>query len=63
MSTPLLSTITISSPAAVLATLNLSCTAADPNVAATNGTLPPEPPTTTAPPAAKAATAAANFTG
>ncbi len=61
---PLLSTIAITIPPATTPgiTLNLSCTAADPDVAATNGTLPPEPPTT-APPAAKPAATTANFTG
>ena len=62
MGTPLTSTITITSGATTLATLNLSCTAADPDVAATNGTLPPEPTTTTVA-AAKPAATAANFTG
>ena len=62
MSSPLASTITITSGATTLATLNLSCTAADPDVAATNGTLPPEPTTTTVA-AAKPAATAANFTG
>jgi hypothetical protein len=62
MGTPMLSTITITIPTVAPIVLNLSCTAADPDIAATNGTLPPEP-TTTAPPAAKAAAAAANFTG
>ena len=60
---PLLSSISITIGTAAPIVLNLSCTAADPDVAATNGTLPPEPPTTTAPPAAKAATTTANFTG
>ena len=63
MGTPLLSTITITIPDTPAIALNLSCTAADPDIAATNGTLPPEPPTTTAPPAAKAAATTANFTG
>ncbi len=59
---PLLSNTTITVGGTAIP-LNLTCSAADPDVAATNGTLPPEPPTTTAPPAAKAAATTANFTG
>jgi hypothetical protein len=51
MASPLLATDTITLPGVAPIVLNLSCTAVDPDIASTNGSLPPEPPTTTAPPA------------
>lgn len=65
MGSPLTSSIAIATGGTTLFAWNMSCTSTDPDIAATNGTLPPEPAPIVPPTAAAAPATAASpsFTG